>query len=440
MKPAAKTPREVELKSWAYWYSLGQVLIVLLPLAVLVMNGPSDSGAMLLGGTAALFFLWGSGVKPHYPFLGGIILGIGLYALLALARWDDVDTYRGHYAIFSLYYGLPVGLLFRQLARNGRGITVVVGFACLSLGLAVASYKAVQTAGLENIISYSGTGVSRLNIAGDQATYWRFFYITNVIVGVVPYTIFALCGLPLLFIPRTWAVKLLYVAAMGMGTYVNILVVTRTPFLAAGVVFVVLLVLQVRAHHRAIRPGIMTMLGAGVLLLLASLWAVEHYAFAFRSLLDRFALSLQDGRLVIWSEAIGLIPQYPWGGAIRHLTAAKWGHNLLLDAGLTTGIPGMLAILATLCCLGVRGLKWAFAGRLFVTAVDVCVVAVAGGALIVSMLMPPQVSMMCVILMLAGYIGERVESAPQQRGPAPEDNAAASGLPVRRHRGLARVR
>lgn len=421
-------------KSPADRFALIQMLVVLGPLASLVMNGPSYSATMFLGGSAALAFLFRSrpNLRLNWRYIWVLAAGLGVYALLAFLQWDHVDTYRGHYALLSLYYGVPAGVLFRQLVRERQGEALVLGFALMSIGLAVAGYTAVQTAGLDNIVSYAGSGVSRTNIAGDEVFYWRFFSISNVIVGVIPYTIFALCAMALLFIPRLWRVKFLFVVAIALAIYVNFLVVTRTTILAGVAATGALLLLQFKSRIREIRPKAWMLVGIAAVLPVAVVVTYARYTIELGSMLDRFALAFQDGRLLIWSESIPLILRYPLGGGIEHLMSANWGHNLFLDAGLSTGIVGLLAILAVVLIIARRCWQVARAGRLVTNIADIYMVAAFIGTLLVNMVMPPQVSMMCMTLMFAGYIAE-VPELPARNGSHPR-HRADRGAPFRDRR------
>lgn len=417
-----------------------QVLVVLGPLAALVMNGPSYSAIMFLGGSAALVLLIRFQPRVDWHFVWIVSGGIGLYAILAFLHRENVDTYRGHYALLSLYYGLPAGLLFRQLVREGQSDMLVIGFAFMSIGLAVAGYTAVQAAGVEHIVSYTGIGVSRTNIAEDEVFYWRYFNISNVIVGVIPYTVFAVCSGPLFFLSRYWSVKALFALAIALAVYVNILVVTRTTIIAGALATGILLFMQFRSVIAEIRPKKWLLFAMVAVLPVAAVVAYARYTLELGSMLNRFGQSFEDGRLLIWSESIALIPQYPWGGGIDHLLSASWGHNLFLDAGLSTGILGMLALLAVLLVIARRCWQLAGRGRLVTNTADIYMAAIFIGTLLVNMVMPPQVSMMCVTLMFAGYHAELADPAVRIIPSAPRQ--APRGTPRKGFRppGLARTR
>lgn len=372
-----------------------QLLLVLLPLAALVMLGPSDSAAMLIGGSIALAFTWRSIPWRNLPQQGIVIVGISVYAALAWVNEDYVVNYYWHYAILSLFYALPTGWFIRRLISTGKSEAVVLAFTIFSLLLTVAAMRAIEAAGVESLIGVANSEISRMNRIGDQAYYWRYFYISNVIVGIIPYTFFALCGAPMLFVHGRMVTKGLTMLALSLGIYVNFIVVTRTALLAGAISFFLVMFglwhSRIRVNKWAVLLG---MLGITSL----SIYFIIKLKFESLSLFERFSRSGEDMRFVIWKESLHLIITNPLGGGIDQLRSALWGHNLLLDAGLSTGVLGLLCITAMICSVTFQVIRLAFHGLLFNDTANTYIVCIFIGAIAVSMVMPPQLPVIVVIL------------------------------------------
>jgi hypothetical protein len=384
------------LTNWQYFYPAFQLLLAMGPLAVLVMLGPSDSAAMILGGIVSLALCWKDITVRDIKSVMPVVVGIGTYAVLAIVNRAHVDSYFGHYAILSVFYALPAGWVVRGIIRNGRSESVALAFAIFSLFLCVAAVKAIQASGVEGIVNVTTSDVSRTNRIGDQAFYWRFFYISNVIVGIIPYTFFALCGAIILFIRVRLMTKFFLIAAFALGVYVNFLVVTRTALAAAAITFILLFLGVLRSRTKLNVAAVAV--GAICVIAVAGYLAIM-LRFESLSLIDRFLRTGEDGRWVIWKESIQLLAEYPMGGGVVRLRSAYWGHNLFLDIGLTTGLLGMLAVTTAIGSIVWRLFNMARRKQLLTDPGSIYMVCFFVGGFIVSSLMPPQLPVIVVLLM-----------------------------------------
>jgi hypothetical protein len=276
------------------------------------------------------------------------ILFSGLvYAVCAFVIREPRDLFPYQAAALLLFYGCLTGLCLRRLSRDGQQTAVSLALLSFSIAMGAVALVILITAGPERIVSdvSFGADMSRSNAASElNAVYYlQIFSITNIIIGIIPFTLFGLSSFPILLTERSKTLRLGVLCAMAIGAYVNIEVATRTTLAACLVSSAVIVALVIRAVSFRRR----LLFGVAMFAL-----TIAGYLYATRNkdvlhfLARRFADITEDSRIVIWKEALRILASAPEGSGIRRLSTHVWAHNLFLDVGLADGWIALAAMMA----------------------------------------------------------------------------------------------
>jgi hypothetical protein len=210
------------------------------------------------------------------------------------------------------------------------------------MGLAFVALLIILTPGSARIISSSAGGeISRANALNDNdaVSYLGMFSIVNIIIGLIPFTLFGLSLFPVLLTAKTLPIRLLALGVITLAAYINIQIATRTTFAASflsSILILMLVVRQVPFRRRLIFAAMMGFIALG-----------------------GYVDVTQDSRIMIWKESLHILVRSPDGSGIRKLTSHSWAHNMFLDVGLANGWLALGAMIA-LC-----GVAFFFAWRCF---------------------------------------------------------------------------
>ncbi|HMD61189.1 MAG TPA: hypothetical protein VKG78_07140 [Opitutaceae bacterium] len=326
------------------------VCLLLAPLAWIVLNGPKVAYAELLGGIVAMgcLFLrrqplaW---VRAAPALMCGLV-----YAVCAFVEREPRDLFPYQAAVLLLFYGFPTGLCLRRLSQDGHDRAVAWALVCFSIAMSAVAAVILQEAGAARIVSEAGVGaeMSRSNATNEMSAvyYLRYFSITNIIIGIIPFTVFGLSMFPILLTARALTIRLGALCAIALAAYVNIQVATRTTLAACALSSVIIIPFVIRAvpFRRRLLFGVtfFAMIVAGIV------YGTRNKDI-FHFLANRFADISEDSRLTIWRESLRILANTPDGGGIRRLTSHVWAHNVLLDVGLANGWIALGAVLALFC-------------------------------------------------------------------------------------------
>lgn len=399
-------------------------LALLMPLAGVITNYPQPALLEIAGGVLALSWLAAQGqllaLRHVLPFLAAGVV----YAACGYIAADRLDLvmYSHQMALLVLFYGLPAGLCLRRLAETERGDQVAAALLVFALGMAAIFLVILRLPEVQRITGESRGVFQRTNGDEDQAiVYLHFFSLTNIIIGVIPFTIFALAAIPAAMTTRSPLVRILACAGTVLAAYVNLLIATRTALLAAALSTALILGCALR------RISVRRWLLFGAALAAPAAVAVLYFrqnTERFSYLLERFAEAGDDGRIEIWSEAAGLVLRFPAGQSAGKMQSHSWGHNLFLDVGLTNGWVAIAAVLAMFACVYLFVLRRLWRGNFFSLSANVILLGWLLATSLAGLLQPPQPAFLTVLHLACGFFAPFRKTAP--RGSA---GAQAAGWP-----------
>jgi hypothetical protein len=378
--------------------------LLLLPLAWIVLNGPKIAYFELAGGLLAATCL--ALKRQPMAWLRAVpILFFGLiYAVCAYVIREPRDLFPYQAAVLLLFYGCLTGICLRRLSRDGQQTAVALALLCFSIVMGAVALVILITAGPDRVVSEASFGaeMSRSNSASDSNAvyYLQIFSITNIIIGIIPFTLFGLSTFPILLTERSKTLRLGVLCAMALGAYVNIQVATRTTLAACLVSSAVIVALVIRAvpFRRRLLFGV-----AMVAFAIAGYFYATRNKDVFHFLARRFADVSEDSRLVIWKESLRILASAPEGSGIRRLSTHVWAHNLFLDVGLADGWIAVAAMMA-LC-----GVALFFAWRtsrepdFSYSGTNIIVLGWLISGLLALMVVPPLLPILAMLYMGAAY-------------------------------------
>ncbi len=319
---------------------LAKTFLLLAPIAWFVFTGPSPYRVFLLGSIFALFemfrlrslrLLWSAWVIP-------LMVAVYLFAgAVAPAIDADLQSFDARMAVVTVCYGVPAGFCLGLWCRK-EPQSVLMAFILFTLTLTLGALTLIHTVGVDKIITMTEYESSRKN--PDQAsTFLGVFKPENIIIGIIPMTLFALGSLPLVCLPKQKLPKAFLIGAATVGTYVNIAVATRTTIVASAISFVCIIALLCGTGVvKVSRIAVILSLILGIGLMCLSVVNLDLLTVA-----ERLSKMGYDSRFDLWSQSIKLILDNPLGAGKEH-PFAIWAHNLFLDFGLTNGLLGMAAM------------------------------------------------------------------------------------------------
>lgn len=385
-------------------------IILLTPLAWVVLNGPQPSLVEIAGGSIALGWLAMKNqlmaLRYLLPFFAaGMVYTVSGY--IASDR-SDLVMYSSQMALLLMFYGLPTGLCLRRLAAEDEGEQVAIGLVVFALCMAAVSLVILRLPEVQRITGETQGTFQRTNGDENDITYLRFFHISNIIIGVIPFTLFALAGLPAALTARRPALLALLGLSVGVAVYANVLIATRTALLAGAASGLIVMLLSWSAIPRRrwlLFGGALTATG-----LFAMLYFRQNIA-RFDYLLERFAEAGSDGRLPIWSEAMGLVARFPQGQVAGNMQTHSWAHNLFLDVGLTNGWVAIGAVLMMFTCAYWHVARRILAGGFFRSSANLVMLGWLLSTSLAGMIQPPQPVFLTVLHLACAYF------APVRRAP-----------------------
>ena len=243
----------------------------------------------------------------------------------------------------------------------------------------------------------------------DAIYYLQIFSITNIIIGIIPFTLFGLSTFPILLTERSKALRLGVLCALFVAAYVNIQVATRTTLAACLISSAVIIALVIRAvpFRRRLLFGV-SIAAIGVA---GYLYATRNKDI-FHFLAHRFTDVSEDSRLVIWKEAVGILANAPEGSGIRRLTAHVWAHNLFLDVGLADGWIALAAMIAF--CAVALFFAWRTTREpdFSKSGTNIIVLGWMISGLLALMVLPPLLPILAMLYMGAAYFAPYRASRP----------------------------
>jgi hypothetical protein len=376
---------------------------LLVPLGWFVLSGPQPALFQIAGGVGALVWLAAKGqllaLLQLLPFLAaGIVYAVAGYIVADRA---DLVMYSYQMALLLLFYGLPAGLCLRRLAEGEQGDKVAWALVVFAICMAAVSLIILRTPEVQRITGETAGTFQRTNgESSDVVVYLRYFKITNIIIGVIPFTLFALAALPVALVARSWALRLLACVAVGVAVYANVLIATRTALMAATLSSVAVLLF---AFPHVPKRRWLSFAGAiAVTAAVVGIYFGRH-AERFSYLLERFAEAGDDGRLGIWSEALGLVERFPYGQVAGRMQSHSWAHNLFLDVGLTNGWIAIAAVLAMFVCAYYYAGQRLLVSGFFNSATNVIMLTWLISTSIAAMIQPPQPVFLTVLHLAFAY-------------------------------------
>jgi hypothetical protein len=227
------------------------------------------------------------------------------------------------------------------------------------------------------------------------------FPITNVVIGMIEYTVYSAAILPMCMSRTKPTTRLLLFAAGIVALGLNVVVATRTCFAVVGATFLLMLAVGLRVD--GILPTRKSMFRIAVFafpVVVAAVWFATQ-TLDLSSLASRFSQANEDPRLEIWREAFDLVIKHPNGGGYRLLTTHYWGHNILLDSVLFFAWPGLVLVLVGGALTITAILRHLIGRDLQRTGLAMAMIFV--GAFITMMLMPPMLPVMLAAVVIYAY-------------------------------------
>jgi len=301
------------------------VCVLLFPLAWTICNGPKVAFAQVAGGLVALAWLASKRHLWALLRLSPFLLAGMIYAFCAYVSAEPRDTYPYQAALVLLFYGLPTGLCLRRLVQRDQDGPVAWAMLAFAIGMTAIGFVILNNPEVQRITAVSVGGFQRTNGTDDNAiAYLHLFSISNVIIGIIPFTLFALAAVPLALTARSWTLRVAVGAAAILAGYANVQIATRTTLMATVLSGIAVFALAFRSipWRRHVVYG-----ASLAALLLAGAGYVGMKSDRFQYLVGRFSEMGSDSRLDIWSEAVGILERTPDGHGIRQLQSHEWAHN-----------------------------------------------------------------------------------------------------------------
>ncbi len=322
-----------------------KAFVLLLPLGWFILAGPNAFRVFSIGSIFALIELTRASSMRQTLRAWPIPLITGFYLI---AGWiapevdEAVKSFDFSAAVGTMCYSIPAGFCFAHWSRKEPG-AVLLGFVFFALALVIAANGLIKTVGIENILVLSENEITRVN-PDSGFVFLGIFKPINVVIGIIPMTIFAVSSLPLLLLPGWKPQKILIVIASIGAIYANLSVATRTTLLAAALSFACIgPLLYFKGKIKRARVIL-------ILLVCIVSGAVFSKSLLISNLSNPVAERLQqimdDGRFYIWMDSAKVLWNNPLGGGNGKLASElPWAHNLFLDFGLTHGWLGMASML-----------------------------------------------------------------------------------------------
>jgi O-antigen ligase len=304
----------------------------------------------------------------------------------------------------TLFYGLPAGACLGYWSRRKDHGLVLFGYAAICLAVALAANSLIDASAQDQALLQKSDEFVRVN-PDDEIEYLKYFAIANVVIGIIPMTLFGLTGTMILLVPGWKWQKLLMVLAGSVGLYANVLVATRTTLLTVVMTFACLAIPVARRNSRGLKRARIALVVA--FLAFAGFLMIAALVFAstdrYRVLLDRFSDLSDDPRQYVWQEAAGLLLRNPMGGGILDLKSEAWAHNMFLDFGLTNGFPGLVFMAAAYACIMRLGWRAIRRAGLLHEPLGVALLAAFLASFFVSMTEPPSPTLIAFSYMFATF-------------------------------------
>jgi O-antigen ligase len=280
----------------------------------------------------------------------------------------------------------------------------------VALGLALVGLYITRVIDPYDYVKITNEGVVRGNLEeGARLTYLGFFFTEDLIIGIIPLTILALASMIAILLPTSKVGVALALAATGIAAYVNFSVVTRTTLVSCGIAIALVAWLN-RSEIRLVAVKRLAALACVLLVASAGFFfvvrkpVVQNAVAHVDAMAQRMDKANEDGRLDHWLEAVQRIAERPEGDARILMTSQYWAHNLFLDSALSTGLLGMLSIVAVFTLPLVRLYRVIAAGRLAASPLFQIVCAQFLAVWIAAQISPPNLAYFVFTMIATGFI------------------------------------
>jgi hypothetical protein len=298
---------------------------------------------------------------------------------------------------YVILIGVHLGRMYRLDGANLEAY----GFLIFAALLSFCAFQLVQAAGPENLLRMQDGEMLRMNPDYEVEYLW-ILRSANVVIGVVPATIFALSCSSLLLVRSKSLLGVVGLLIAGSAGFVNALVATRTAVIAAACGLVAvggLAVFRLNRGRWAVISGLAIIV-----------FGVAYVRYEFPNILDplthRFSNFEEETRVEIWAESWDLLMAFPFGGGGDSLTTHLWAHNLLLDIGLSSGIFALTTTAILLAISVFSWFLWLVRGNCFDHPLGVLLLASSVSIMATSMTMPPHFAFLSLLLMGGVFASE----------------------------------
>ena len=319
----------------------GLIALVLSPIALGSLEGaPYAIPVFFLTLLAYVLCFFLKRVNDFFSLAALVALGL-LFSISHRGVGDDFEIWTFRELAVTMLWAPAVAIFLEQQLRRGKESAVLLGWLAMAafgtLGaLDLARNGAVDALRLQE-------GIILRDNPNATVIYLGYLEASNVIIGVFPP---AVCGAAGLLVGLTQFPRRLKFIFIGLGLlalWPSIYLGTRTLLAAILLLTLPLGVQYVRNQSHRWMAGMALgclMVTSGGLLYFSREHAVGEMV------IRRFSELPEDNRFMAWGDAIAALGQQPFGGGMKYFTTLKWAHNVLLDVGLTAGLPFALLLLA----------------------------------------------------------------------------------------------
>ena len=252
----------------------------------------------------------------------------------------------------------------------------------------------------------------------------------NVKMQIIPWCAYPLSAVAAVACRNSWITKGTLLAAAGLAVYVSGALLTRTVFLSGGIAIAATILLFIvkagrkrqvydGADHSAALPG-----GRGDRSIRAGGSRILHGLGG--SLLGH---GRRQPEIPLGKLHTANVPE-SLGGGDALLEDHLWAHNLPLDMGLLYGIPGFLCMIWLLFMLVQAVVRWTGGLSSEIKSIEVLLLSMFIGALISSMVGPPDIAYLTPMLLVAAFAKERTWIAYSRSAALRNGNSLAQPLQI----------
>jgi hypothetical protein len=378
---------------------------LLFPLFWIVLGGPMRTPLLFLDGLFAIYLLWRKKLHPRLGRYGSWMLPGLLLGAMGFCRPDSDPLVFPLWHILAAFYCLPAGIYLAHSSQesdsalNGilAGMMVLFGL----WGLMVQRQLDLTT-----IVRMTQEVTTRLEQRYPVELFGIFSW-DNVKMQLIPWCVYPLSAVMAVACRNTWFVKAALLTGAGLAVYVAGAFLTRTVFFSGGIAIasvILMFIIKAKWKRQFLMLAIIVLLSLCVIELIQFIPAVHE---SFVGLQDRFTDTADDSRKYLWESSAKLMFQNPIGGGDALLEDHLWAHNLPLDMGLLYGIPGFLCMVWLLFMLAQAVVRWVRSFSSEIDSIEVLLVGIFVGAVVSSMVCPPDIALVTPMMLIATFARER---------------------------------